>query len=53
MGWKTILGTFLLSTAGALQLLDIVPESIVAAMTFFGGMLGGLGIRHAISKLKG
>jgi len=51
-GWKTIVGTFLLSTAGAFQALQIVPEQVIAAMTFFGGLLGGIGIRAAIAKLK-
>ena len=53
MGWKTILGTFLLSTAGAFQALGLVPDPIIAAMVFFGGMFGGIGVRHAIAKLNG
>ena len=52
-GWKTIAGTFLLSAAGALEVLELVPDTVISTLSFFGVLLGGIGVRAAIAKIGG
>jgi len=53
VGWKTIAGTVLLSAAKFITDIGFhVPAEMIAVMQALGGILGGIGIRQAIAKLK-